>query len=360
MNRNEKRKRKEMKCCVVLCCWVFVVVALCGPSLATAAPPPPAAASPLRAHPNSLSAHKEELFDASEVIELYVTKYKELTNRMRNQTSHPYVTKATNTSGFDFEWELGGSWRSGFFSGVLWRLANVTGELFWGQKREREREREERTQHTTHNTQHTTQHQHNINTQHTTHNTQHTTHNTQHAAHNTQHTTSTPTPGDQELFSEADYWTQLLKDVSLDTGTHDVGFVIFCSYGNGVIDGNKGKDYEDVIVQAAHSLAQRFNAKVGMTRSWGKIDDMSHFQVCGKQKREGRREEVETAPNKTKQNKTNMKQQPKHKTQDERRKTKDKRRKTKDERQQQEREVHKTTARQTGKQAHNTHRHTGV
>ena len=37
--------------------------------------------------------------------------------------------------------------------------------------------------------------------------------------------------------------------------------------------------YASVVVEAAHSLAERYNAKVGMTRSWGAIDDETKFEV---------------------------------------------------------------------------------
>lgn len=34
-----------------------------------------------------------------------------------------------------------------------------------------------------------------------------------------------------------------------------------------------------MVVEAAHSLAKRYNPKVGMTRSWGSIDDTKSFEV---------------------------------------------------------------------------------
>ena len=33
------------------------------------------------------------------------------------------------------------------------------------------------------------------------------------------------------------------------------------------------------MLQAAHSLARRYNPRVGMTRSWGAIDDTKSFKV---------------------------------------------------------------------------------
>ena len=54
--------------------------------------------------------------------------------------------------------------------------------------------------------------------------------------------------------------------------THDMGFKIFCSVGNGYrLTANT--HYRDVIIQSAKTLATRFNPKVGCIRSW---DHNSH------------------------------------------------------------------------------------
>ncbi len=52
-----------------------------------------------------------------------------------------------------------------------------------------------------------------------------------------------------------------------NTGTHDLGFMLGCSFGNGyrLID---DPSYEGILIQAANSLASRFNANVGCIRSW--------------------------------------------------------------------------------------------
>ena len=64
------------------------------------------------------------------------------------------------------------------------------------------------------------------------------------------------------------------------TNTHDVGFVIFNSFGAGVIvGGSQNSTYRRVITTAAHSLATRFNPIVGMIRSWGDKEDNNSFQV---------------------------------------------------------------------------------
>jgi len=73
--------------------------------------------------------------------------------------------------------------------------------------------------------------------------------------------------GDEKWKNEAIHYTEILDTIQFWTGNHDVGFMIFCSYGNGLrLSGNK--DYEQVIVNTAESLSQRFNKNTGCIKSW--------------------------------------------------------------------------------------------
>ena len=73
--------------------------------------------------------------------------------------------------------------------------------------------------------------------------------------------------GDDELRQYAEHFTSRLESLKDYTGTHDLGFMVFCSYGNGYrLTGNEA--YKDVINQASASLATRFNEAVGCIRSW--------------------------------------------------------------------------------------------
>ena len=73
--------------------------------------------------------------------------------------------------------------------------------------------------------------------------------------------------GDEELRQYAEHFTSRLESLKDYTGTHDLGFMVFCSYGNGYrLTGNE--EYKDVINQASVSLATRFNETVGCIRSW--------------------------------------------------------------------------------------------
>ncbi len=72
---------------------------------------------------------------------------------------------------------------------------------------------------------------------------------------------------DKKWKDAAAKWTSTLSKEQFNTGTHDVGFMIYCSYGQGYrLEGIK--EYESVIINAAKSLATRYNDTVGCTKSW--------------------------------------------------------------------------------------------
>ena len=73
----------------------------------------------------------------------------------------------------------------------------------------------------------------------------------------------------KELASET---TRSIEAEQFNGKTHDMGFKIYCSVGNGYRL-TADPHYRDVIVQAAKTLATRFNPTVGCIRSW---DHNSH------------------------------------------------------------------------------------
>lgn len=82
-----------------------------------------------------------------------------------------------------------------------------------------------------------------------------------------------------------DYWKQVaventvkLDGVQYRTNTHDLGFMVFCSYGNAYRLTGEEK-YKDVIIQASESLSTRFNPVVGAIRSWDHNADKWDFPV---------------------------------------------------------------------------------
>lgn len=70
------------------------------------------------------------------------------------------------------------------------------------------------------------------------------------------------------IKKEAERFTEALGDISKATVyDHDLGFILFCSYGNGYrLTGNQA--YKKVILEAADSLATLFSSKVGTILSW--------------------------------------------------------------------------------------------
>jgi rhamnogalacturonyl hydrolase YesR len=65
----------------------------------------------------------------------------------------------------------------------------------------------------------------------------------------------------------AQSFTQRVADQQYTTNNHDVGFMIYCSFGNGYrITGDSA--YKTVIINAAQSLSTRFRPTVGCIRSW--------------------------------------------------------------------------------------------
>ncbi len=73
---------------------------------------------------------------------------------------------------------------------------------------------------------------------------------------------------DSMVLAEADRFTRSVKKVVDDpVFDHDLGFLVYCSYGNGYrITHNE--DYKQVILNAADSLATLFNPNVGTILSW--------------------------------------------------------------------------------------------
>lgn len=73
--------------------------------------------------------------------------------------------------------------------------------------------------------------------------------------------------GDQHLREEAKRFTLALDSIRYITNTHDMGFMLYTSYGNAFrITGNK--IYLPVLADGVKHLYQRFNPKIGVIRSW--------------------------------------------------------------------------------------------
>lgn len=75
-----------------------------------------------------------------------------------------------------------------------------------------------------------------------------------------------------EWLNQAKKYTALLERQKYYGGTHDLGFMMYCSYGNGYrITGDTA--YRNVIIQAAKTLCTRFNPVTGVIKSWDFASD---------------------------------------------------------------------------------------
>ena len=83
---------------------------------------------------------------------------------------------------------------------------------------------------------------------------------------------------DEDRKVQAEKFTALIEKEKMNGTTHDMGFKIYCSFGNGYrLTGNQ--HYKDVIIQSAKTLITRFNPKVGALRSWDHNSDKWDFPV---------------------------------------------------------------------------------
>lgn len=91
---------------------------------------------------------------------------------------------------------------------------------------------------------------------------------------------------DKNVLTAAQTWTQAMEKEQFNTTTHDLGFMLYCSYGNG-LRLTKDKSYEKVLLQGAKSLCTRFSENTGVIQSWdhGKwqfpviIDNMMNLEL---------------------------------------------------------------------------------
>jgi len=73
--------------------------------------------------------------------------------------------------------------------------------------------------------------------------------------------------GQQKWKQQAQLRTAFIEKEKTNGGTHDMGFKIYCSVGNGYRL-THDEHYKDVIIQSAKTLSTRFNKKTGVLRSW--------------------------------------------------------------------------------------------
>lgn len=84
--------------------------------------------------------------------------------------------------------------------------------------------------------------------------------------------------GDEFWKTEADRYTRALESQKDNKTTHDLGFMMYCSYGNGYRLAPSDY-YRDVLIESATSLASRYDSTVGAIRSWDFSPEKWQFPV---------------------------------------------------------------------------------
>ena len=84
--------------------------------------------------------------------------------------------------------------------------------------------------------------------------------------------------GDEFFKDRATVWTESIAPNSKVTDNHDVGFIMYCSFGNArrLLKTDK---YDALLLETADSLSKRFNSDLGLIRSWGALDEKRNFLV---------------------------------------------------------------------------------
>ena len=83
---------------------------------------------------------------------------------------------------------------------------------------------------------------------------------------------------DPKMLDYARNYTARIEREKNNRGTHDLGFMLFCSFGNGYrLTGDTA--YRSVMLTGAESLSTRFNPVIGSIRSWDHNRDKWQYPV---------------------------------------------------------------------------------
>ncbi|MDO9552797.1 glycoside hydrolase family 88 protein [Rhodonellum sp.] len=73
-------------------------------------------------------------------------------------------------------------------------------------------------------------------------------------------------------------WTHSLESNQFNTSHHDIGFMMYCSYGKAKqFEDNPG--YQQILVTSAQSLVKRYSPKVGSIQSWNQRKSKGDFNT---------------------------------------------------------------------------------
>ncbi|RMG64373.1 MAG: glucuronyl hydrolase, partial [Bacteroidetes bacterium] len=84
--------------------------------------------------------------------------------------------------------------------------------------------------------------------------------------------------GEKRLRAVAEEWMRFIEKEKYDTHTHDLGFKLYCSYGQ-ALRLTLSETYRDIILTASETLIKRYDPKVGCIRSWDFNQEVWQFPV---------------------------------------------------------------------------------
>ena len=83
---------------------------------------------------------------------------------------------------------------------------------------------------------------------------------------------------DQKWLQKAKEYTAPIEVEKANGKTHDMGFKMYNSFGNGYRL-TKDSKYRDILIESARTLTTRFNQKIGAIKSWDHHNDVWNFPV---------------------------------------------------------------------------------
>jgi unsaturated chondroitin disaccharide hydrolase len=84
--------------------------------------------------------------------------------------------------------------------------------------------------------------------------------------------------GEQSWMEQAKKFTARMEGEKTNGKTHDMGFKMYCSYGNGYRL-TKDNAYKNILIQSAKTLSTRFRKTTGVIRSWDHSQDKWSYPV---------------------------------------------------------------------------------
>ncbi len=83
---------------------------------------------------------------------------------------------------------------------------------------------------------------------------------------------------DNKWKEAAHRWTMAVAKEQYNTNTHDLGFMLYCPFGNGYRL-TQNPEYKAIMLNGAKSLATRFDSKIGLIKSWNNLKGGYNYPV---------------------------------------------------------------------------------